>query len=366
GLSVADLYRHPVLHRMAAHLDSLAGPAQEVRPARPIPRRTAVVQFFVQLAGYGITGLRGLVGLAAADNVLGWIAPHRWAPHTSWWLVLVGWAVLFSAPLRCLIGAGLARTLAGSIAPGAHPRGGAVHLRLWSAERAVASFGVPSLVGTPWAAWYARLLGCRTGRDVRLHTMPPVTGLAELGDGCSVEPEADIAGWWLDGDTLHVGPVSVGAGARLGHRSTLLPGAVVGRGAELTAGSCLDGRIPDGTVWTGSPARPAEPAERLAGAGWPAPLADRRRRWHLAYALSLAGLPLLSLLAAAPALFATWLLVRSTPTLSGAAGHLLAAAPLFAVMTTIFGMLVTVLAVRLLNRSIKPGTHRADGGVAWR
>ncbi|KOV60645.1 Pls/PosA family non-ribosomal peptide synthetase [Streptomyces sp. MMG1121] len=366
GLSVADLYRHSVLHRMAAHLDSLAGPAQEVRPARPVPRRTAVVQFFVQLAGYGITGLRGLVGLAAADNVLGWIAPHKWAPHTPWWLVLVGWAVLFSAPLRCLIGASLARALAGSVTPGAHPRGGGVHLRLWSAERAVATFGVPSLLGTPWAAVYARLLGCRTGRDVRLHTMPPVTGLADLGEGCSIEPEADIAGWWLDGDTLHVGRVSVGAGARVGHRSTLLPGAVVGRGAELTGGSCLGDRIPDGTVWTGSPARPAEAAERLAGVGWPAPPEGRRRRWHLAYALSLTGLPLLSLLAAAPALFTTWLLVRHTPALSGAALRLLAAAPLFAVVTTVCGMLLTALAVRLLNRSIKPGLHRADGGVAWR
>ncbi|MGW4565418.1 Pls/PosA family non-ribosomal peptide synthetase, partial [Streptomyces sp. NPDC004561] len=366
GLSVADIYRHPVLRNMADHLDSLVGAAEEVRPVRPVPRRTAVVQFLVSMAGYGITGLRGLVGLAAADNVLGWIAPHRWAPHTSWWLVLAGWVVLFSAPLRCLIGAALARTLAGSITPGAHPRGGAVHLRLWSAERAVAAFGVPSLLGTPWATPYARILGCRTGRDVRLHAMPPVTGLAELGDGCSVEPEADIAGWWLDGDTLHVGRVVVGAGARLGHRSTLLPGAVLGRGAELTAGGCLDGRIPDGQVWTGSPARPAGPAERLAGAGWPAPPADRRRRWHAAYALSLGLLPLLSLLGAAPALVVTWLLVRGTPTLSGAAGRLLVAAPLFAVLTTVCGTLITALTVRLLNRSIKPGLHRADGGVAWR
>ncbi|OLZ72288.1 amino acid adenylation protein [Streptomyces sp. IMTB 2501] len=366
GLSVADLYRHSVLQRMAAHLDSLAGTAEAVRPARPVPRRTAVVQFFVSMAGYAITGLRGLVGLAAADDVLGWVAPHSWAPHTSWWLVLVGWAVLFSAPIRCLIGAGLARALAGSITPGAHPRGGAVHLRLWSAERAVAAFGVPSLLGTPWAARYARLLGCRTGRDVRLHTMPPVTGQAELGDGCSIEPEADIAGWWLDGDTLHIGRISIGAGARVGHRSTLLPGAVVGRGAELTAGSCLDARVPDGHVWTGSPARPAEPAERIAGAGWPAPPQDRRRRWHLAYALSLTVLPLLSLVAAAPALFATWLLVRHTATLSGAAVQLLAAAPVFALTTTVCGMLISALTVRLLNRSITPGLHRADGGVAWR
>ncbi|MGW2693557.1 Pls/PosA family non-ribosomal peptide synthetase [Streptomyces sp. NPDC001296] len=366
GVSVADLYRHSVLHRMATHLDTLAGTADEVRPARPVPRRTALVQFLVQLAAYGITGLRGLVGLAAADNVLGWAAPRAWTPHTAWWLVVVGWVVLFSAPARCLIGAGLARALAGSIAPGAHPRGGRVHLRLWSAERAVAAFGVPSLLGTPWAARYARLVGCTTGRDVHLHAMPPVTGLAELGDGCGVEPGADLAGWWLDGDTLHVGKVTVGAGARVGHRAMLLPGAVVGRDAELTAGSCLDARIPDGRTWTGSPARPEENAEGVADGGPSAPAGPRRRRWDLVYALSLAALPLLSLLAAAPALGATCLLVRRVPTLSGAALRLLAAAPVFAVVTTGCAILVTAGAVRLLSRSITPGVHRADGGVAWR
>ncbi|MEU3520565.1 Pls/PosA family non-ribosomal peptide synthetase [Streptomyces sp. NPDC006654] len=366
GLSVADLYRHPVLRSMADHLDSLAGSVREVRPVRPVPRRTAVVQFVVTQAGYGITALRGLVGLAGADNVLGWVAPHRWAPHTPWWLVLVGWAVLFSAPLRCLIGAGLARALAGSITPGEHPRGGRVHLRLWTAERAVAAFGVPALLGTPWAVRYARILGCRTGREVQLHAAPPVTGLADLGDGCSVEPGADIAGWWLDGDTLHIGTVTVGADARVGHRSTLLPGAVVGRGAELAAGGCLDGRIPDGQVWTGSPARPAGPAQRLAGAGRPERPAGRSRSWQAAYALSLGLLPLLPLVAAAPALCVAWLLVRDTPTLPDAAGHLLAAAPLFTVLTTVCGMLVTAVTVRLLSRSIRPGVHRADGGVAWR
>ncbi|MET8981891.1 Pls/PosA family non-ribosomal peptide synthetase [Streptomyces sp. NPDC004539] len=364
GLSVADLYRRPVLQDMADHLDSLAGTVREVRPARPVPRRAAVVQCGVSLAGYGVTALRGLVGLAVADNVLGWIAPHRWAPHTSWWLVLAGWVVLFSAPARCLIGAGLARALAGPIAPGSYPRGGGTHLRLWSAERAVAAFGVPSLAGTPWAGVYARLLGCRTGRDVQLHALPPVTGLAELGDRCGVEPEADLAGWWLDGDTLHVGRVSVGSGARVGHRATLLPGAALGPGAELAAGGCLDGPVPAGESWAGSPARPHSPA----GTGWPARPARTRsgRLWHLAYALSLTVLPLLSLVAAAPALAVTWLLVRTTPTLSGAAVHLLAAAPLLAVLTAVCGMLLTALTVRLLGRGITPGVHRADGGVAWR
>ena len=42
--------------------------------------------------------------------------------------------------------------------------------------------------------------------------------------GCSIEPEVDLSGHWLDGDVLHVGEVRVGAGARVGARSTLVPG----------------------------------------------------------------------------------------------------------------------------------------------
>ncbi|MFE6689142.1 epsilon-poly-L-lysine synthase Pls [Streptomyces sp. NPDC057743] len=366
GVSVADLYRHPVLRDMAEHLDSLGGPVDEARPVRPVPRRAAAVQLLVQTALYGVAGLRGLVGLALADNVLGLLAPQAWAPHTAWWLVIVGWVVLFSAPLRCGIGAAAARVLAGSIKPGAYPRGGATHLRLWTAERTVAAFGVPSLLGTPWARLYARALGCTTGRNVALHTMPPVTGLAELGDGCSVEPEADISGWWLDGDTLHIGAVRIGAGARVAHRSMLMPGAVVGRDAELAAGGCLSGEIPDGDRWTGSPARPAGAAERIAGTAWPAPHYRRSRRWTAAYGLTLLGLPLLALVTAAPALVGVYFLVRNSSTLPTVAVRLLAAAPVFAIVTTLCSILVTAATVRLLSRGLTPGLHPASGGVAWR
>ncbi|KIZ15837.1 hypothetical protein [Streptomyces natalensis] len=93
----------------------------------------------------------------------------------------------------------------------------------------------------------------------------------------------DISGWWLDGDILHIGAVRIGAGARVAHRGMLMPGAVLGRGAELAPGGRLDGEIPDGESWTGSPARPCA---RNARDAWPAPpLAalpplDRRLRTH--------------------------------------------------------------------------------------
>ncbi|MEV4441949.1 Pls/PosA family non-ribosomal peptide synthetase, partial [Streptomyces sp. NPDC049577] len=424
GVSVAGLYRHPVLRDMAEHIDSLAehhgtpGAGRDTtgHRVRPVRRRTGAAQILVQTALFGLTGLRILVGLAAADNVLGLLAPKAWTPHTSWWLVLAGWIVLYSAPARFVLGALAARLLTRGITPGTYPRGGRTHLRLWTAERAVAAFGVPALLGTPWAGRYARALGCRTGRNVALHAMPPVTGLAELGDGCSVEPEADIAGWWLDGDTLHLGAVTIGADARVGHRTMLMPGASLGPGAQLAPGACLDGHVPAGRIWEGSPARPAAdrapataphngtarpvdgtirpltarvpgiPAPAVAAGDrvpprvdgtpqhtapspsgdWPEPRAHRSRRWAAVYALTLFALPALPLIAAAPALVGTYFLVKGCATLSAAALLLLAAVPPFTFVTAVCWIMVVALTVRLLGRGLRPGLHPACGGVAWR
>ncbi|MFH8788080.1 Pls/PosA family non-ribosomal peptide synthetase [Streptomyces roseoverticillatus] len=366
GVSVAGLYRHPVLRDMAAHLDSLATPAPPEgaaeRTVRPVRRRAGAAQILVQTALFGIAGLRGLVALAAADDVLGLLAPRQWAPHTSWWLVLAGWLVLLSAPARLAVGATAARLLTRGIEPGTYRRGGRVHLRLWTAERTVASFGVPALLGTPWAARYARALGCTTGRGVALHTMPPVTGLATLAEGCSVEPEADISGWWLDGDDLHIGRVTLGAGARAGHRSTMMPGAVLHPGAELAPGACLDGHAAAGERWEGSPARSAGRAEPVPAGGPALP----SLRAKAAYALTLAALPVLPFLAALPALVGTYYLVKDCTTLLSVSLTLLAAVPVLTVAGSLSWALLLAGAVRLLGRGIRPGDHPAWGAVAWR
>ncbi|MGK5637048.1 Pls/PosA family non-ribosomal peptide synthetase [Streptomyces sp. URMC 126] len=322
GVSVAGLYRHTVLRDMAAHIDSLDTPVEDTGPhrtVRPLRRRTGAAQILVQTVLYGVQGLRVLTGLAVADNLLGILAPRVWAPYTSWWLVALAWLLLFSAPGRFGIGALAARLLTRGVTPGAHPRGGRVHLRLWTAERTVAAFGVPALMGTPWARWYARALGCAAGRNVSLHAMPPVTGLAEFGDGCSVEPEADIAGWWIDGETLHIGPVRLGADSRAGHRSMLMPGSSLGDGAQLAPGACLDGHVPAGESWIGS-----------------------------------------------PALVATFWLIKGSASLTSVAVNLLLAVPVLTVVTTACWMLVVAGTVRVLNRGIRAGLHPACGGVAWR
>ena len=102
--------------------------------------------------------------------------------------------------------------------------------------------------------YYARALGADIGSGVDLHTLPPITGMLELGDGCSVEPEVDLSGHWIDGDVIHIGEIKIGDGASVGSRSTLLPGARIGRDAVVEPGSAVFGRVKANQQWAGSPA----------------------------------------------------------------------------------------------------------------
>ena len=119
-----------------------------------------------------------------------------------------------------------ARMLVGRLEPGTYRRGGTVHLRVWLAERLGEASGAENLAGAPWLVYYARALGNRVGKGVDLHSAPPVTGMLTLGHRCSIEPEVDLTGHWIDGDLFHVGPIEVGNDATVGARTTLLPGAV--------------------------------------------------------------------------------------------------------------------------------------------
>lgn len=59
-------------------------------------------------------------------------------------------------------------------------------------------------------------------------------------------------------------PVIVEAGAWIGARSVLLPGAEVGAGAVIGAGSVVRGTVPAREVWAGAPARFRKPVDSEA------------------------------------------------------------------------------------------------------
>jgi hypothetical protein len=206
ALSVNDVYRCPTLGAMAERVDELTTTPTATRSVHPVPRRAGIVQMLITLALQTFMAARWLVVLATLNDIAtALFGPQPWAPRLAWPVVIAGWLVPITLPGRLLVTVGAVRLLTAKITPGRYRRGRSVHLRLWTAERLVVMNGIAVVAGSHWSVRLARALGCEVGKDVLLHTTPPLTGLASFGDGAVVEPEADIAGVWVDGDEVEVG-----------------------------------------------------------------------------------------------------------------------------------------------------------------
>ncbi|MFF3603733.1 Pls/PosA family non-ribosomal peptide synthetase [Streptomyces sp. NPDC002463] len=358
--AVVDIYQQPTLRKLARHLERSVQDGGEARTVAPVPLRSQVVQALLLLPLFTLVGLRWTVALLALGNVLHRFGPYPWAPTASWWLVAAGAALLYSPPGRLALAAGGARLLLRGVESGHYPRGGSVHLRLWTAERLADLVGATSLTGT-WLERYARALGAKIGPEVDLHSLPPVTGMLKLGRGCAVESEVDLSGHWLDGDRLEIGPVKVGAGAVVGTRSVLFPGARVGKRAEVAPGSAVTGQIPTGQRWAGVPAVKLGKAKR----NWPKERPPRAVRWRALYGASGLWLTALPVLAALPALLVVSLFVPADAGLAEALrGALTAVVPGALAFGFAYALLLLV-SVRLLSLGLRTGTHPTHSRVGW-
>ncbi|MDX2676260.1 Pls/PosA family non-ribosomal peptide synthetase [Streptomyces soliscabiei] len=355
--AVLDIYQQPTLRKLARHLEESAQEDGAARVIAPVPVRAKVLQLLLLVPLFTLLGLRWTVPLTIVGNLL---PAYGWLPTAPWWLVLSAALLLFSPPGRLAIAAGGARLLLRGVQPGRHPRGGSVHLRLWTAERLAEFSGATSLTGS-WLERYARALGAKVGPDVDLHSLPPVTGLLKLGRGSAVESEVDLSGHWLDGDRLEIGQVKVGAHAVVGTRSMLFPGARVGKRAEVAPGSAVTGQIPTGQRWAGAPAVKLGKAKR----NWPKERPARGRYWRVMYGLTGFALTSLPVLAAGAALLVTSVFVAPGDGL----GEALRGAALALVPATLaFGLAYSVMlliAVRLLSLGLREGTHPTHSRVGW-
>ena len=155
--------------------------------------------------------------------------------------------------------------------------------------------------------------------------------------------------------------MSVGADARVGARSTLLPGADVGDGAEVAAGSAVFGPIPAGEAWSGAPALFSGTARGPWGDGPP----PNRPAWLGAYAASAVVLSLLPIVAVVAGL------AVAAPALTQATGiaDAVGAALLWLLPATVVGLVVlaglVLAAVRLLSLGLEVGHHPVHGRQAW-
>ena len=363
--TMTDVYDLPRLRQMADAVESEASELDDLpntfSVARPTPRIMQWVQTVAGVPLFIFAGLRWTAWLLTASWILRLFPGFDFLPEAPLWLIVIG-LILFVTPFgRMATSAVIARLLLGGLKPGDYPRGGGVHLRLWLAEQVAHQVDPVGLAGAPWVSYYARALGAKLGANIDLHSLPPVTGMLEIADGAAIEPEVDLSGYWIDGDTVRIGGISIGAGATIGTRSTLAPGTRIGRNAEIAPGSAVFGRVRAGQRWAGSP------AVRVGGTS--SPLAPERpptpKRWLWAYGASSAVLGLLPFLAIAAGGILLAYGIRGASSIADAVpAALVWLVPSTLVVGLSFAGAVVVL-VRLLSIGLVEGVHPVRGRVAW-
>ncbi|MCX6395739.1 MAG: amino acid adenylation domain-containing protein [Propionibacteriales bacterium] len=365
-IAVGDLYAHPTVATLAAALEDHGGsPANALasdRKVAPIPRKTQLGQVAALLPLRTLAAARWVAWLLVAGAAADLADLRFWPYAVPLWSVLAA-LVFLAPPVRMLLAAGMARLTLRGVEPGSYPRGGKVHLRLWLAERVQDELAATGTAGAPWFPFYARLLGAELGRGTDLHTIPPVTGFLSIGDGATVEPEVDLRGYWIDGDRVHIGRISIGADARIGARSTLAPGSVLGVAAEVAPGSLVLGTVPADEFWSGSP---AERVARQARGPWSQTAPPRHPLWQLAYAAAafvVAVLPGLGVLAGAAVLLPA---LRTHPSLGDALTSILFLVPVAAVTGYVTLAALVLALVRLLAVGLTVGHFPVRSGAGVR
>jgi non-ribosomal peptide synthetase-like protein len=118
------------------------------------------------------------------------------------------------------------------------------------------------LTGTPFIAWFFRLLGCRVGKRVFMET----TALTEfdlitIGDDAALNLDCTLQTHLFEDRVMKVSRVTIGAGCSVGaaavvlYDAQMLPGSTLGDLSLLMKGETL----PANTDWAGTPAGSAAP-----------------------------------------------------------------------------------------------------------
>lgn len=361
-ITVGDVYSHPRFGALAELCLAEEGAASTAAGRhRTVARTRRSMQWLQTLLGlvlHILSGMRWVVLLMAGANLAAW----QGAPliTTPWWLIIALWAVFVSGWGKMLVSALAARALMAGVGPGVYPRSGSVHLRLWLAEHIQDLAGAVSVANAPWVTWYARLLGNRIGRDVDMHTIPPVTGLLRIDRGAAVEPEVDLKGWWVDGDLLRIGTVDIGRDATVGARSTLMPGTRIGPDAHIEPGSAVTGRVRKNQVFSGSPAVRIGKKKRT----WPDPPDKRARTPFLLYALGSQLHALIPYIALVPGV--ALMLAVAGPEVFAQPLTLLAWAPVQALIWFLTTAVLVVLAVRGLAIGMREGLFPVRSMMGFR
>ena len=193
--------------------------------------------------------------------------PSRAPSGSSCWPALLAYALALLLPFANLLWARVIKLFLlgngrrSSVKPGVYPKWSRVHLRVWCSERLAHS--VLSPLGTvirsaPLLAWALRRLGATVGDNLQCSHDVEFAGpldLLSIGDDVAIQAGAHVSTCRWVGQELHVGPVHLGSGCKIGMRAGVANDVTVGRGSWITPLTPVLDDVGEEEMWEGAPAR---------------------------------------------------------------------------------------------------------------
>jgi len=148
-----------------------------------------------------------------------------------------------------------------NVVPGVYPKWSRMHLRVWCIQRLEKSVLLPlgaMFRSAPLMAYVLRRLGATVGDNLQCAHDVEFSGPLQLlstGDDVAIQTGAYIhMSRWLDQD-LHIGPVQLESGCKIGMRAGIANHVKVGRGSWINPFTPILSDVGSQEMWEGAPAR---------------------------------------------------------------------------------------------------------------
>ena len=145
--------------------------------------------------------------------------------------------------------------------PGVYPKWSKMHLRIWCIAR-LEQLALRPLAtmyrSAPLMAFALRQLGATVGENLQCAHDAALSGpldLISIGDHVAVQTGAYIQTTRWSGQHLHVGPVRLESGCKIGMRAAISHDVTVGRGTWITPFTPILTDVGAQEIWEGAPAR---------------------------------------------------------------------------------------------------------------
>jgi non-ribosomal peptide synthetase-like protein len=385
-VSIQDIYKHPTITNLTAALAPEPAPvALAPAPAESSTREEVVEALPGVVAPVGrfqyfLCGLLQLLVFlgysfltaVGTDRGIDWVSAGVGLAEIYQRSVLIGAATFLGLSLLPILAKWV---LIGRWKPQEIRVWSLAYVRFWTVKLLIKTNPLALFAGSPIYLLYLRALGAKVGRGVAIFSknLPVCTDLLTIGDGTVIRKDSFFSGYRAHSGVIQTGAVTLGKDVFVGEQTVIDIGTSMGDGSQLGHSSSLHTgqAVPAGERWHGSRAQRTEVDYRRVAA------ADSNRVRKIGYtvlqllSLLLVGLPLAiggavvlflqvpqlgTLLAPGPMAFTTLTFYRDAA----------AASAVLFVGLLIVGLLLLVVAPRLLNLAITPDkVYRLYGFHYW-